>query len=185
MIPLGYTPTLDERLPVVFTEAGSYQPAPRANIPRTATEYALASRLRKAHFNYLEVLRCIPHSFLAFLLAVSPRTCSNINISQFITANENRYPAALKLEAKVTIAAAARRQGVDQSPKYLLWMDLVFQVPVIGPTAYIIGTADMTALRRIFGDYIYDAVENSPRPLLGNSSQKNIEDYHHFEKTMR
>ncbi|PHH88079.1 hypothetical protein CDD83_8027 [Cordyceps sp. RAO-2017] len=153
-IPLEYEGRLDERLPVIFRDVrGRRPPAPAARRP---AEHSAYSRLRKAHFNYQEVLCHLPHCFLAFVLAVSPRVCSGFNVLQFTRSHKQEYPAILNKDIKRTIEDSAKRQEVDDHPKFLQWMNLLFEVPCVGAQAALFRAADLVALHGFFwGPYLY------------------------------
>lgn len=83
-------------------------------------------RRRKAHKNYTRVLQEIPHFFLIFLLAVSPRMCNASLTETFINEFRNMAPIDLDTTFRKKIESAAALKRLEELPDYRKWFALVF-----------------------------------------------------------
>lgn len=124
-IPLEYEERLDQRLPFVFEKVRSRLPS--SPVARSSAENVAKCRRRKAHFKYREFIFRFPHDFLAFVLAVGPRTCTTFNVLQFTRSYKQRYPRLFSDDIRKTISSSARRQGIHGHPELLEWMSLLFE----------------------------------------------------------
>lgn len=167
-------PLLRERLVITCTAPEEKQQR-RVNSLKN-NEYLMLSRQRKARKVYLEVLKMDPHIFVAFVLTMSPKICSQFDRSPSDRLRFHQQHKGRKIflsnDANLLFWQIAIDHGIANTSSFCHLMRAIFQLdpPVTGAEIDGSGThslilCDLSAIRISFGDTICEAIECSPTHL--------------------
>lgn len=125
-VPSYHQQNLEDRLVVVWGESKRQTRTKEGR--RTRSEYEATYRRNLCRRKYLEVYDKNTHLFLTFILALSPRACSDFTaIDDLLQRDEvQRCRLDLSPETKGLFEGIAIRRGFDDNPKYAAFIESLF-----------------------------------------------------------
>ena len=114
-IPSSYRSTLEQRL-LIFGK--SFDRQPRFQTRRSKREYMSHYREKRAQRVYLDVLENFTHNFLPFLLAVSPRACSGIDLIAVSQCLSKKPRLRINYSIRTILEDTAKTVGIFESKNF-------------------------------------------------------------------